>query len=462
MASHTKGFLAGIATTTLSYYLYQKIHSSCISKTKSKHIVDSHKTPSNKTSMQKNESTELVMDSPDLPLRMIRKAETAILRRTSQIIVVVERCTNEHNYSAILRTVEALGIQHVWLISPPTPTTIPNGSADMHVDDENNQNENRTNDNQPTLQNVSKIQSNTGKFLTLTAAEIETRVNHHIFAQKAAEWLTIREFETTTECLQALREDDRQIWATDLSQEAVCLTKEALIDSDVPTTANNHYDNVDVIPEKLAIVFGTEAVGCSTEMLQESDKRVYLPLHGFADSLNLSVATALCLQQLFHLSDKIVGNMSEEERTELRSTWYPKLAKQRIMTSGQKKYRGKLVGKVKKLEEMERKQQLYPGELTKEQNLKLNTWQKFRKELQTFDDDVEQKANEVVQQWIQNPPPPLSDMRRADEHRICYVGKNTKNRNKEEWKEMPAVVNAPTHSRKGISASYFREVNYND
>ena len=44
------------------------------------------------------------------------------------------------------------------------------------------------------------------------------------------------------------------------------------------------------IPESLAIVFGSESVGCSDTMLEAADKRVYLPLHGFADSLNLSVS----------------------------------------------------------------------------------------------------------------------------------------------------------------------------
>jgi len=474
MTSQTKGFLAGIATATLSIYCFQQMTQSkktSTKKTKLKQISTPKNTEISSITNITSSPSEPVMDSPDLPLRMIRKAETAIVRRTSQIIVVVERCTNEHNYSAILRTVEALGIQYVWLISPPTPTSLPDNHR--HRNNGDNDDEKKNDDDKLHLQNGSKIQSNTGKFLTLTAAEVETRVNHHIFAQKAAEWLTIREFDTTKECLQALREDDREIWATDLSQEAICLTKDALLKSNTNkqnSTDDLHDKDINVIPKKLAIVFGTEAVGCSTEILQESDKRVYLPLHGFADSLNLSVATALCLQQLFHLSSSsthdfdstIVGNMPEEERTELRSIWYPKLAKQRIMTSGQKRHRGKLVGKVKRLEAMERKHQLYPDELTKQQNEKLTSWQTFRTELQAFDKEVEAKAKKSVQQWIQNPPLPLSDMRRADEHRICYVGKNTKNRNKEEWKEMPAVVNTPTHTRKGISASYFREVNYND
>jgi tRNA G18 (ribose-2'-O)-methylase SpoU len=52
-----------------------------------------------------------------------------------------------------------------------------------------------------------------------------------------------------------------------------------------------------MVPEKLAIAFGTESVGCTEELLQAADARVYLPLRGFADSLNLSVAAALVLHQ---------------------------------------------------------------------------------------------------------------------------------------------------------------------
>ena len=49
----------------------------------------------------------------------------------------------------------------------------------------------------------------------------------------------------------------------------------------------------------MALVIGTESTGASPAMLRVATKRVYLPLHGFADSLNLSVATAMVIQ-VFH------------------------------------------------------------------------------------------------------------------------------------------------------------------
>ena len=84
------------------------------------------------------------------------------------------------------------------------------------------------------------------------------------------------------------------------------------------------------LPRKLAIVFGTEAVGCTREMLEEgSDLRVYLPLRGFADSLNLSVATALVLHQLFVLDPTVEGDMEPDEHTSLRRQWFGIIRKSR-------------------------------------------------------------------------------------------------------------------------------------
>ena len=42
--------------------------------------------------------------------RLLRKCETVLSKRTDQIMVVVERSVDTHNYSAIIRTAEALGI----------------------------------------------------------------------------------------------------------------------------------------------------------------------------------------------------------------------------------------------------------------------------------------------------------------------------------------------------------------
>ena len=48
----------------------------------------------------------------------------------------------------------------------------------------------------------------------------------------------------------------------------------------------------------VAIVMGSEAHGLSDEWLNAADHQVMIPMHGIADSLNLSVATALLLYEV--------------------------------------------------------------------------------------------------------------------------------------------------------------------
>ena len=123
-------------------------------------------------------------------------------------------------------------------------------------------------------------------------------------------WLTVKRFNTTSECIAALREDGREIWATDLSQQAVSIEDQSI-----------------TIPNKVALVIGRESDGVSKEMLEASDRRVYLPIHGFSESLNLSVASALILQRMFFICPEAKCNLGEDEKSEIRQEWYTKLAK---------------------------------------------------------------------------------------------------------------------------------------
>ena len=111
---------------------------------------------------------------------------------------------------------------------------------------------------------------------------------HIAYAERMAKWLELRFFESSEACVAALRADGRDIWVTDLSQAAVCFTNARMR-----------------LPKRLAVVIGTESTGCSPTMLAAADKRIYLPLHGFADSLNLSVAAALLLQRLQDVDEKV-------------------------------------------------------------------------------------------------------------------------------------------------------------
>ncbi|KAG9410637.1 hypothetical protein AC1031_018659 [Aphanomyces cochlioides] len=208
--------------------------------------------------------------------RRIRKAETVLQRRTARILLVLEASCDMFNQMAVLRTAECFGIQHVWIVEPAFYKEHKSGRA---------------------------------------------------ISRESTDWLTIRRFKTSAACIKALREtgyevkrhacptgstvdDFTQIWTTELSQEAVSLEAPEL-----------------KIPERVAIVMGREADGVSKDMIAAADKRVYLPIHGFADSLNLNVATGLIIQRLFFICPEARGAMTNAERSELRDTWYRRMVK---------------------------------------------------------------------------------------------------------------------------------------
>ncbi|MCF7855914.1 MAG: RNA methyltransferase [Candidatus Pacebacteria bacterium] len=52
------------------------------------------------------------------------------------------------------------------------------------------------------------------------------------------------------------------------------------------------------LPPKTALVMGNEALGLSAELIDCCDSLVTIPMAGFTQSLNISAATAICLEQL--------------------------------------------------------------------------------------------------------------------------------------------------------------------
>lgn len=456
-AATAASFVAGAASALISVVLYQQFQ-----HRKEQQALGSSPSPSpspsspaysndagnNEQSSSSNNTTSnstnsQLFDSPELDQRMIRKAEGAIRLRTSRLVVVIERCTNDHNYSAIHRTAEALGVQHIYVISPNSTQKTLDGDGDAVVEDEADE----AASSSAKLRAVGKG----GRVVKdASKSEVKDRALHHLFAQRATEWLEVHEFDSTTECLAALRKGGYQVWATDLSQEAVCLEREDLL-----AVRGLGEGNANPIPDKLAIVFGTEAVGCTAEMLREADMRVYLPLRGFADSLNLSVATALVVHHLFLLDPTLIGAMSEDERRNLRKKWYAKLCRQRLLSSGKKRERSRLLGKVRDAERYER--MISSGEtLDKRQEKKLLDSKGAKVQLEKLDEELDKLAEKAVLNIVDNPPEPLTDMRRADEHRITHVGKGTKKKNADAWAGMPATANA--QSVHGASSNFFREM----
>lgn len=80
------------------------------------------------------------------------------------------------------------------------------------------------------------------------------------------------------------------------------------------------------ISQKAALIMGVEKEGVSDSIMNVADGFLKIPMVGFTESLNISVATAIILQELSaKLRDsKINWQLSEEEKNELRLDWCKK------------------------------------------------------------------------------------------------------------------------------------------
>uniref|UniRef100_A0A0G4HU07 tRNA/rRNA methyltransferase SpoU type domain-containing protein n=1 Tax=Chromera velia CCMP2878 TaxID=1169474 RepID=A0A0G4HU07_9ALVE len=118
----------------------------------------------------------------------------------------------------------------------------------------------------------------------------------------SSKWLSLRQHETTMGCVERLKEEGYRVYASDLSESAVCL-------SDLD------------ISRPFAVVMGSELKGITDEMRQAADATFFIPMKGFAESLNLSVACAVILTQLDLRGGLKPGCMTEEDRAMLLFRW---------------------------------------------------------------------------------------------------------------------------------------------
>jgi len=116
----------------------------------------------------------------------------------------------------------------------------------------------------------------------------------------ADKWLDVVRFKHTVPAVSSLREKGYQILATHLDSNARPL---ASMNLKVPT----------------AIVFGNEKDGISQEMIELCDATVILPMRGFVQSYNISVAAAIAFQTI-HQARSVSGASSEKEPGLLNET----------------------------------------------------------------------------------------------------------------------------------------------
>lgn len=124
--------------------------------------------------------------------------------------------------------------------------------------------------------------------------------------QGADKWVEVKKWKQTTDCVKALKEQGYQICVTHLDE-----TSKPLHDID--------------FSGKVALVLGNEKDGVSPEMVRAADERIIIPMTGFVQSFNISVAGAL---SLYHISqDRLKkhgtnASLNETEQGILRALYY--------------------------------------------------------------------------------------------------------------------------------------------
>lgn len=96
----------------------------------------------------------------------------------------------------------------------------------------------------------------------------------------AAKWVDVVRHDSMGACVTALREAGFQVLATALGQESRPL---------------HEWD----LTRKVALVVGNEMRGVSEEALALADGSIEIPMVGMVQSLNVSVASAVCLYEAF-------------------------------------------------------------------------------------------------------------------------------------------------------------------
>ena len=140
-----------------------------------------------------------------------------------------------------------------------------------------------------------------------------SKVSRHV-ARGSQKWLTFHRYKkdtnNTEECFSNLRDQGYQIIATTPHNDSCYL---------------HDFD----ISKKSAFVFGVEKEGVSDYAMEKADGFLKIPMVGFTESLNISVAAAIILENLttrLRNSD-INWRLSSQETNELYTEWIQKSIK---------------------------------------------------------------------------------------------------------------------------------------
>ncbi len=181
--------------------------------------------------------------------RRLARMRSVLDKRLAHVAVAVEALYHRHNVSAVLRTVDSLGLHRVHLVA--------------------------------------------GHFKAVRGA-----------SRGAEKWLELHHHPDPITAIRAIKASGYRVWAADIAENAVTPEQVPL---DTP----------------VCIWMGAELVGVHPDVIAECDGVVSVPMHGFSQSLNVSVAAALTLRPIAERARARGASalLPPEERETLWAQW---------------------------------------------------------------------------------------------------------------------------------------------
>ena len=126
-------------------------------------------------------------------------------------------------------------------------------------------------------------------------------------------WLNLHRFKDYSPCVKELKNKGYKIYVANVGEKTVKLT-------DIKIEANKKY----------AFVVGNEHDGISSEILKYADCEFTIPMYGFTESFNVSVASAIILSHTTYQYRKVLpqkSDLSEEQKQKLYFDFLKKAVK---------------------------------------------------------------------------------------------------------------------------------------
>jgi tRNA (guanosine-2'-O-)-methyltransferase len=197
-----------------------------------------------------------------------QRLRDVLSRRQPDLTVLMERVQKWHNFSAILRTCDAVGVVGAHAVIP---------KHGMPQDPQGNTN---------------------------PASDLEDRGhNTNSTSGSAAKWVKVHTYPDAPSALTELKRQGLSLYAAHFSERAV------------------DYRSVDYT-KPTCILLGTERWGISEEAAQAAQEHILIPMLGMVQSLNVSVAAAVILFEAQR--QRLAAGMYEQSRLEAeqyRQVW---------------------------------------------------------------------------------------------------------------------------------------------